>query len=105
MREEDRAEALNYGTRPQRSESGNARIYGLGTPQNPRSVAQGFSPARSRGTKLWQPSYYDHVLRNEDDTLATARYIFENPVRTNLVTHYREYQFMGSFELDIEDFF
>jgi REP element-mobilizing transposase RayT len=70
-----------------------------------KSVTQDSSPAKSQETKLWQPSYYDRVLRNEDGTLATARYIFENPVRKNLVTHYREYQFMGSFKMDIEDFF
>ena len=96
---------MNYSAEPERSGRGKARTYGRGILQNTRSVAQSFSPAKSRETKLWQPSYYDHVLRNEDDTLATARYIFENPVRKNLVTHYREYQFMGSFELDIEDFF
>jgi len=60
-------------------------------------VAQGFSPAR----KLWQPSYYDHMLRRDEDTLAIARYILENPVRKELARDFLEYPFSGSFEIDI----
>jgi len=45
---------------------------------------------------LWQPSFYDHILRNEDATLAVARYILENPVRAKLVTSPAEYAFSGS---------
>ena len=31
--------------------------------------------------KLWQRSYYDHVIRNEADYLRTWQYIDENPAR------------------------
>ena len=69
-------------------------------------VAQGFSPAQSpdqrKNSKLWQPSYYDHVLRKDEDTLSIARYIVDNPVRKAFVKHFLEYKFTGSFELDIE---
>jgi len=46
--------------------------------------------------KLWQPSFYDHVLRNDEDLPAVARYILNNPVRKGLVDHYTEYVFSGS---------
>ena len=51
-------------------------------------------------TKLWQPSYYDHVLRKDEATSAVARYIFENPVRKGIVTDYLQYPYSGSFELN-----
>jgi putative transposase len=69
-------------------------------------VAQGFSPAQTpaqrKNSKLWQPSYYDHVLRKDEDILNVTRYIVNNPVRKAFVKHFLEYKFTGSFELDIE---
>ena len=34
--------------------------------------------------KLWQRSYYDHVIRNEQDFLEVWKYIEENPLRWQL---------------------
>ena len=48
--------------------------------------------------RLWQPSYYDRVLRKDEATSAVARYIFENPVRKGLATDYLQYPYSGSFE-------
>jgi len=62
------------------------------------NVAQGFSPADK--AKLWQPSFYDHVLRKEEDLLETVKYIYNNPVRKKISEHYMDYQLSGSFELD-----
>ena len=31
--------------------------------------------------KIWQRSFYDHVIRNEQDYLETLKYIDENPVK------------------------
>ena len=31
------------------------------------------------GSKLWQRSYYDHIIRNEEDYLYHIQYIEENP--------------------------
>ncbi len=31
--------------------------------------------------KLWQKSYYEHIIRNEDDYIETTQYILENPGR------------------------
>jgi hypothetical protein len=51
---------------------------------------------------LWQKGYYEHVLRNDEATLATAKYILENPVRAGLVAKPRDYEFAGSFVLAAE---
>lgn len=71
-----------------------------------KHVTQGFSPAQSpapkKNPKLWQPSYYDHVLRKDEDILSVARYVVGNPVRKALVKHFLDYEFIGSFELDVE---
>lgn len=70
-----------------------------------KDVAQDFSPAQTAETKnrkLWQPSYYDHVLRKDEDILSVARYVVGNPVRKALVKHFLDYEFIGSFELDTE---
>jgi len=53
--------------------------------------------------KLWQNSFYDHVLRKDEDIEKVARYILENPVRAGLVNNFWEYKFSGSFVFDIKD--
>ncbi len=50
--------------------------------------------------KLWQPGYYERVLRNDEDTLIVARYIWENPARKRLVEHFMDYPYLGSLRLD-----
>ncbi len=57
----------------------------------------------SAGEKLWQPGYYEHVLRKEEDTSEVLRYILNNPVRKELVAHYLDYQYSGSLALDIKN--
>ncbi|MBN1814190.1 MAG: transposase [Anaerolineae bacterium] len=37
--------------------------------------------------KLWQPRYYDHIVRAEEDLRAIAEYIMNNPVRKGLIEH------------------
>ena len=59
-----------------------------------RSVAGGLkaSPtSSSRRAGLWQKSYYDHILRREEDARNVVRYILENPVRAGLVAPPGEY--------------
>lgn len=38
--------------------------------------------------KIWQRSFYDHVIRNEQDYLETWKYIDENPVKWELDQFY-----------------
>lgn len=78
--------------------SGRAKALGYGKMDDLGGVAQGFSPAEK--AKLWQPSFYDHVLRKEEDLLETMKYILNNPVRKKIASHYLDYQLSGSFELD-----
>jgi putative transposase len=54
---------------------------------------------REHGAPLWQISYYDHVLRRDEDLLAVARYIWGNPVRAGLVQDRSEYPYSGPREL------
>ncbi len=36
--------------------------------------------------KLWQKSYYDHIIRNEQDYIETINYIKNNPLKYNTPT-------------------
>ena len=46
--------------------------------------------------RLWQESYYDHVVRPEEDLSAVARYIIDNPVRAGIVESSLDYPLVGS---------
>ena len=61
---------------------------------------------RPSGARLWQPNYYERVLRKDEATSAVARYIFENPVRKGIAKEYAQYPYSGSFEFsDISQIF
>ena len=47
--------------------------------------------------KLWQRRYYDHIVRQEEDLLAIAEYILNNPVRKELVQHPEDWLWSGHF--------
>ena len=64
----------------------------------------GFYFKKQNNANLWQKSYYDHILRKDEDLPMTAAYILNNPVRANLVSRYLDYPYSGSFEVDIKDF-
>jgi putative transposase len=49
--------------------------------------------------KLWQPRYYDHIVRAEEDLQAIAEYILENPVRRRLVEHVEDWPWGGHMNL------
>jgi len=63
----------------------------------------GFMFIRQFKKKLWHLSYYDHILRKEEELLETAKYIFNNPVRKRLVNTFKEYSFSGSMMYRIEE--
>jgi len=50
------------------------------------------------GRVLWHRSYYDHVVRREEDLQVVAEYIWNNPVQAGLVQDYEAYQFSGPRE-------
>ena len=55
----------------------------------------GYALKRRTGLAAWQISYYDHILRHEENTLDVARYIWDNPVRKGLVSELSQYPFSG----------
>ena len=50
----------------------------------------------ARGRRLWQRSFYDHALREPESIEEVAKYIFENPVRAELVDSPERYELSGS---------
>ena len=52
------------------------------------------SPTGSSG--LWQRSYYDHVVRSDENLRAAAEYILANPVQAGLSDEAGKYRFAGS---------
>ena len=50
---------------------------------------------RNYGKDLWHISYYDHILRKEENLENVASYILQNPVRKGIVAEYRDYPFSG----------
>jgi putative transposase len=56
----------------------------------------GYEFAVLGGARLWQPSYFDRLLRSDEDTWSVIRYIVENPVRAGLVEEPRRFAFSGS---------
>jgi len=57
--------------------------------------ATGYRFKERTGTTLWQRSFYDHVLRSEEDMDQVAEYIWNNPVRAGLVQDRDSYPFWG----------
>ena len=55
----------------------------------------GYAYSRATGGKLWQTSYWDHVLRAEEDIEDVARYVWGNPVRAGIAADYRSYAGSG----------
>jgi putative transposase len=52
------------------------------------------------GRRLWQKSFYDRVLRDDESTQDAVRYVLENPVRKRLVASPEEYGPSGSLVYD-----
>jgi putative transposase len=59
--------------------------------------------AQAFSARLWQPFGYEHVLRDDEKAMTTARYILENPVRAGLAKTVSEYPFVGSQVYELKD--
>lgn len=55
----------------------------------------GFHFKQRTGRLLWQRSYYDHIVRSEEDLRKLSEYIWNNPVRAGLVEDRNDYPFSG----------
>ena len=54
---------------------------------------------RDAGRRLkWQRSFYDHIVRQEEDLQELTKYILNNPVRKGIVADYRDYKYSGIFQ-------
>jgi putative transposase len=49
---------------------------------------------------LWQKSYFDRIVRADEDLNDIAQYVAANPVRAGIVTEWRLYPYRGSVLLD-----
>jgi len=49
--------------------------------------------------KLWQPGFFDHILRNDESYPEKWNYVRENPVRAGLVTGADEWAYQGEIVL------
>jgi len=56
----------------------------------------GFYYSKAYGKKLWQRYSFEHVIRDEQKSVVTARYILQNPVRAGLVQRISDYPYVGS---------
>ncbi len=60
--------------------------------------ASDLSRARSDQERpLWQPGFFDHVLRNDESYSQKWEYVRENPVRARLVPRADDWQYQGEF--------
>jgi putative transposase len=49
----------------------------------------------------WQPGFYEHIVRKQEDVHAIANYILANPVRAGLAESWRKYGLCGSFAWEL----
>jgi putative transposase len=57
---------------------------------------------RNHTNRLWQEGYWDRTLREDDDTLAFAAYIVNNPIRAGLADSLFDYPWLGSSDYTLE---
>ena len=48
---------------------------------------------------LWQPGFFDHLLRNDESYAQKWWYVRENPVRAGLVAEWHEWPYQGEIAL------
>jgi putative transposase len=48
------------------------------------------------GSRLWQPGYFERVLREDEPDEIVARYIVENPIRGGLAAFIGDYPYVWS---------
>lgn len=56
--------------------------------------------ARELGRPLWQPNFYDHAVRGDEDLRKLARYIVANPLRSGIVEHIGDYPLWDAIWLE-----
>ena len=52
-------------------------------------------PLQGKESSLWQPGFFDHVLRSNESYARKWEYVRDNPVRAGLVTSWQEWPHQG----------
>lgn len=62
------------------------------TPTNIPDIIRSFKTlvTKELGFSVWQTSYYDHIIRDEEDYLIKAQYIDDNPAKWQSDKYYNE---------------
>jgi REP element-mobilizing transposase RayT len=50
-----------------------------------------------------QKSFYDHILRSDEEIDKHMRYYLENPVRKEIIEDWKEYPWKGSMVFDLNE--
>jgi putative transposase len=58
-----------------------------------RAITSAFS--KEERQDLWQPGFFDHLLRNDESYGQKWTYVYENPVRAGLVSKAEDWPFQG----------
>lgn len=97
LQAEGRAETLCYVVMPDHLHW--LMVLHEGTLSNVMQLLKGRS-ARAIGHLVWQPNYFDHAVRKDEDMRKMARYIVANPLRANLVERIGDYPLWDAVWLD-----
>ena len=65
---------------------------------------RGYHYKQKTGHNLWHKSWFDHVLRRDEDIRKIVHYIFENPIRRGLTSDFRKYPFLGTDVVEIKEY-
>jgi putative transposase len=63
----------------------------------------GYSYRQTAAERLWQESFQEHVLRNDEAIESVAAYIVGNPIRAALCDELHEYPFLGSCRYSLDE--
>ena len=68
-----------------------------------KNLAQRAAWLRGVPGAFWQPSFWDHFLRNDEDVETAVTYVLNNPVRSGLVRRWQDYLSSGSLVFDLRE--
>ncbi|HMO05546.1 MAG TPA: transposase [Kiritimatiellia bacterium] len=63
-------------------------------------TAKAVIAAKASGSPVWQPQFFDHVLRSDESYAEKWEYVRQNPVRAGLVTEPSAWTFQGHIDFD-----
>ena len=62
---------------------------------NLKSYTTKLAQEKGLNKKLWQKSFYDHIIREDESLLKICEYVLANPVRKGLVDRPEEWAYSG----------